>query len=149
MASVIWHARRQILATGEVALFRSNDPAIADGGQRRDFVFVEDCIDHLIWLWEHRGSGDLFNSGTGIARTFDDLAKAVFAVLGHVPRIRYIEMAAQLSGQYQNYTQADMSKLREAGYPKPPTSLEEGVRRTLMAGPLNPTMSQEPESESL
>jgi ADP-L-glycero-D-manno-heptose 6-epimerase len=144
MASVVWHARRQILANGEVALFRSNDPAIPDGDQHRDFVFVEDCIDHLIWLWEHSGSCGLFNSGTGISRTFNDLAKAVFAVIGQEPRIRYVEMTPALGRQYQNYTQADMSKLGETGYSNPPTSLEEGVRRSLMASTSKPLICQEP-----
>jgi ADP-L-glycero-D-manno-heptose 6-epimerase len=131
MASVAWHARRQILETGEVRLFRSNDPAYPDGGQRRDFVFVEDCIDHMLWLWEHPETTGVFNSGTGVARTFQDLARAVFSALEREPRIVYIDMPAELGRQYQNFTQADMSKLRESGYSKPATTLEEGVRRTL------------------
>jgi ADP-L-glycero-D-manno-heptose 6-epimerase len=131
MASVVWHARRQILETGEVRLFRSNDPAYPDGGQLRDFVFVEDCIDHMLWLWGHPAATGVFNSGTGLARTFEDLALAVFAALEREPRIQFIDMPAELGKQYQNYTQADMSKLREAGCLKPATALEEGVRRTL------------------
>jgi ADP-L-glycero-D-manno-heptose 6-epimerase len=131
MASVVWHARKQILETGEVRLFRSNDPAFPDGGQRRDFVFVEDCIDHMLWLREHPGTTGVFNSGTGVARTFQDLALAVFAALDREPRIRFIDMPAELSRQYQNYTQAEMAKLREAGCTTPATTLEEGVRRTL------------------
>ena len=131
MASVVWHARRQILETGSVGLFRSNDPAYRDGGQMRDFVFVEDCIDHLIWLWEHPAVCGIFNSGTGKARTFDDLALAVFAALGREPHIRYIDMPAEVRGQYQNFTQADMTKLRGAGFDLPATSLEDGVRRTI------------------
>lgn len=131
MASVVWHARRQILETGEVRLFKSNDPAYADGGQRRDFVFVEDCVGHMLWLWENPQVSGLFNSGTGTARTFEDLARAVFAALGREPRIRFIDMPPELGAQYQNYTQADMSKLREAGCGLPATTLEEGVRRAL------------------
>lgn len=131
MASVVWHARRQILETGEVRLFKSNDPAYPDGGQLRDFVFVEDCIDNMLWLWEHPEITGVFNSGTGVARTFQDLALAVFAALGREPRIQYIDMPESLSRQYQNYTQADMSKLREAGCSNAATTLEEGVRRTL------------------
>ncbi|MDR3617868.1 MAG: ADP-glyceromanno-heptose 6-epimerase [Paludisphaera borealis] len=131
MASVIWHARRQILETGEVRLFRSNDPTYPDGGQRRDFVFVEDCIDHMLWLWEHPETTGVYNSGTGLARTFQDLVLAVFAALEREPRIQFIDMPAELGKQYQNYTQADMSKFREAGCSKPATTLEEGVRRTL------------------
>ncbi|WP_165244092.1 ADP-glyceromanno-heptose 6-epimerase [Paludisphaera soli] len=134
MASVVWHARRQILETGEVRLFKSNDPAFPDGGQRRDFVFVEDCIDHMLWLWEHPEASGIYNSGTGTSRTFRDLATAVFTALGREPTIRFIDMPPELRGQYQNFTQADMSKLREAGYAKAPTALEDGVRKALAWG---------------
>jgi ADP-L-glycero-D-manno-heptose 6-epimerase len=133
MASVVWRAHGQILDTGEVALFKSNDPAYPDGGQKRDFVFVEDCLDHLLWLAAHPGVRGIFNSGTGTARTFADLARAVFAALGRPPRIRFIDMPAALSAQYQNYTQADISKLRAAGFGKPPTTLEDGVCRSIRA----------------
>lgn len=131
MASVVWHARRQILDTGEVRLFKSNDPAIRDGEQRRDFVFVGDCVDHLIWLWKSSAPNALYNSGTGTPRTFIDLANAVFAALGREPRIRFIDMPPDVAGQYQNFTQADMTRLCEAGYAAPATTLEEGVRQTL------------------
>jgi len=131
MHSVVLQAFRQVLAEGEVRLFRSNDPAYADGGQLRDFVFVEDCLDHMLWLaGEAKGPAraeGLFNSGTGVARSFADLARAVFKALGRESNIRYIDMPASLSAQYQNYTQADMSKLREAGYDRPGTTLEDGV----------------------
>jgi len=131
MASVVWHARRQILETGEVRLFKSNDPAYPDGGQRRDFVFVEDCIDHMLWLWEHPEASGIYNSGTGTSRTFLDLATAVFTALGREPRVRYIDMPPELGRQYQNFTEADMSKLRDAGFARPATTLEEGVRQAL------------------
>jgi len=133
MASVVWHARGQILARGEVGLFKSNETAYPDGGQKRDFVFVEDCIDHLLWLAANPHVRGIFNSGTGTARTFIDLARAVFAALEREPRLRFIDMPPTLSAQYQNYTQADMSKLRAAGYAKDPTTLEEGVRRSILA----------------
>jgi len=131
MASVVWKARREILATGSVSLFKSTHPAYRDGGQKRDFVFVEDCIDHLLWLREHPEVSGLFNSGTGTARTFEDLAGAVFRALDREPRIRLIDMPPEIERQYQNFTQADMSKLRGAGFTKPPTSLEDGVSQTL------------------
>jgi ADP-L-glycero-D-manno-heptose 6-epimerase len=131
MASVVWQAYRQVRSTGEVRLFRSLDPAVRDGEQRRDFVFVEDCIDHMLWLWKHPHGNGLFNSGTGLARTFLDLTHAVFAALCLPPRVRFIDTPAALAGQYQNYTRAEMHKLRDAGYTKPPTPLEEGVRRYL------------------
>jgi ADP-L-glycero-D-manno-heptose 6-epimerase len=131
MASVVYHARRQILETGQVKLFRSNDPAYPDGGQKRDFVFVNDNIDHLLWLWQQPGTGGVFNSGTGQARTFADLVRAVFAALGKDERIEFIDMPASLSAQYQNYTQAEMTKLRSLGYTDPTTTLEEGVKQTV------------------
>jgi ADP-L-glycero-D-manno-heptose 6-epimerase len=131
MASVVYHARKQILETGKVKLFRSNDPAYPDGGQKRDFVFVQDNIDHLLWLWQQRGVGGVFNSGTAQARTFADLARAVFAALGKEPVIEFIDMPASLSAQYQNYTQAEMTKLRALGYTTPATTLEAGVKQTV------------------
>jgi ADP-L-glycero-D-manno-heptose 6-epimerase len=131
MASVVWHAHRQILESGEMRLFKSNDPAYPDGGQRRDFVFVEDCIDHMLWLADHPEVSGIFNSGTGTARTFEDLARAVFAALGREPGIRFIDMPAELSKQYQNFTQAEMTRFREAGYTKPATTIEDGVHRAI------------------
>ncbi len=131
MASVVWHAYRQAREAGEVRLFRSNAPAVADGGQRRDFVFVRDCIDHMLWLWAHPDASGIYNSGTGTARTFLDLAGAVFAALGRGPAVRFIDMPPALTGQYQNFTRADTTKLRAAGYDRPPTALEDGVRATV------------------
>lgn len=133
MASVVWHARRQILETGEVRLFKSNDPAYPDGGQLRDFVFVGDCVEHMLWLWRNPKVAGLFNSGTGTARTFEDLALAVFAALEREPRVEFIDMPSELGSQYQNYTRAEMSKLREAGCDAPATTLEEGVKRALQS----------------
>ncbi len=135
MASVVWHARRQILATGEMKLFRSNDARIVDGEQRRDFVYVGDCLTHLTWLAERPGTAGLFNSGTGTARTFLELTHAVFDALGRDRRIRFIDMPESLTGQYQNYTQATMAKLRDAGFVGTPTPLERGVPATLAAVP--------------
>lgn len=133
MASVVWQAFRQIHEGGEVRLFRSTDPAYPDGGQKRDFVFVEDCVDHMLWAWRTPGACAIYNSGTGQARTFLDLAHAVFAALGLPPAIRFIDMPAELVRQYQNFTQAEMTKIRSAGYDRPATSLEDGVRRTVLA----------------
>ena len=131
MASVVWHARRQVLATGEMKLFKSNDPRIADGEQRRDFVYVGDCLSHVTWLAARAGTAGLFNSGTGTARTFLDLTHAVFDALGRERRIRFIDMPAALSGQYQNYTQAPMAKLRGTGFVGTSTPLAQGVAATL------------------
>jgi ADP-L-glycero-D-manno-heptose 6-epimerase len=131
MSSVVWQAYRQIAESGEVRLFRSNDPAVGDGNQRRDFVFVDDCIDHMLWLWKHPEASGIYNSGTGTARTFADLARSVFAALGREPSIRFIDMPTALAGQYQNFTQADMSKLRAVGCDSVPTTLEHGVLATV------------------
>ncbi|MDY3558280.1 ADP-glyceromanno-heptose 6-epimerase [Gemmata sp. JC673] len=131
MASVVFQTHKQVKATGEMKLFRSTDPAFTDGGQRRDFVFVGDCVNHMLWLWRHAAPGGVYNSGSGAARTFYDLAHAVFVALGLAPRIGFIDMPADLAGKYQNFTQADMSKLRGAGWDAPSTALEDGVRETV------------------
>ena len=133
MASVVWHARRQIDATGEMKLFKSTVPTIADGEQRRDFVFVGDNLDHLTWLASQARLGGLFNSGTGAARTFLDLTHAVFDALGRERKIRFIDMPEPLIAQYQSFTQADTAKLCAAGFSGQPTSIEAGVLQTLQA----------------
>lgn len=131
MASVALQTFLQIRATGGMKLFRSNDPAYPDGGQLRDFVFVEDCVAHLFWLARHDHRGGLYNSGTGNARSFLDLAKSVFSAMGIEPNISFIEMPTDLAKQYQNYTQATTDKLRQAGCNLSPTRLEDGVKRTV------------------
>jgi ADP-L-glycero-D-manno-heptose 6-epimerase len=131
MASVVWQTYRQIQATGQMRLFRSTDSQYPDGGQLRDFVYVEDCVDHLLWLWRHRGANGLYNSGTGQARTFLDLARGVFAALELPPRIEYIPTPSDIARQYQNFTQAEMSKLHATGFHHAPTPLETGISRTI------------------
>jgi ADP-L-glycero-D-manno-heptose 6-epimerase len=131
MASVVFQAWRQVRESGNVKLFRSTVPNMPDGGQLRDFVFAGDCVDHLLWLWRNPAANGLYNSGTGTARTFLDLAKAVFAAFDKPPDIRFIDMPGDLAGRYQSFTQADMTKLRSAGYERAPTSLEDGVRETV------------------
>lgn len=130
MASVVYQTYKQVLATGAMKLFRSTDPRFTDGGQLRDFVFVGDCVNHMLWLWKNGPSG-VYNSGTGAPRSFLDLATAVFAALGLPPRISFIDMPADLARQYQNYTCAEMSKFRAAGGTIPTTDLETGVRATV------------------
>jgi ADP-L-glycero-D-manno-heptose 6-epimerase len=131
MASVVYQTWRQVKATGGMRLFRATDPRFTDGGQLRDFVFVGDCVNHLLWLWKNPAPGGLYNSGTGTPRTFFDLASAVFAALGLPPRISFIDMPADLARQYQNFTRAETSKLRAAGCEIPATVLEVGVRETV------------------
>src|SRR5262245_41533001 len=131
MASVVWHTYRQIMETGGIRLFRSNDPAIADGQQSRDFVLVDDCIDQMLWMWRHRPANGLYNSGTGRARSFFDLASGVFAALGRQPNITFIDMPPDVARQYQNFTQAEMGAIRISGYDRPATMLENGIAHTL------------------
>ena len=129
MASVVWQAYRQIAETGAMKLFRSTDDKYADGGQLRDFVSVDDCVDQLLWHGRRKAGGGLFNCGTGQARSFRDLVLATFGAMGRDPAISYIDMPRDLAKQYQNFTEADTAKLREAGYTKTPTSLEAGVAK--------------------
>lgn len=128
MRSVVHKAHGQILAQDRVELFRSYRPEFPDGGQVRDFVDVRDAVDVVLWLLDHPQVNGLFNCGTGEARSWNDLAAAVFAALGREPRIDYIEMPDHLRGKYQYHTQADLEKLRRAGYDRPFTRLEDGVR---------------------
>ena len=118
------------IASGETAkLFKSHRPDYEDGGQLRDFVFVDDCVSVMLWLYDSPDVKGLFNLGTGVARSFADLAHAVFLALEQVPRIDYIDIPEEIRDRYQYFTQASMERLRNAGYPGQFTSLEEGVRR--------------------
>lgn len=128
MRSVVLKAYEQIKSEGKVRLFKSYDPRYEDGGQLRDFIYVKDAVDITLFFFENPQIKGLFNVGTGKARTFNDLVKAVFASLGLPPVIEYIEMPERLRKQYQYYTEADISKLKRVGYNRPIRSLEEGVR---------------------
>ena len=128
MASVVLHAFRQIRDTGGMKLFRSHNPDYKDGEQLRDFVYVKDVCDVCLFLMEHRKHSGIYNLGSGKARTFLDLARAVFAALGKDERIEFIDTPADIRDKYQYYTEANMAKLKGIGYDKPFTSLEEGVR---------------------
>jgi ADP-L-glycero-D-manno-heptose 6-epimerase len=112
-----------------VQLFRSHHPDYPDGGQLRDFIFVEDCVRVVDWLYRNETVSGLFNVGTGKARSFADLAGAVFAALGREPSIDYVDTPEEIRDKYQYFTQAEMAKLRDAGYAEPFTELEEGVGR--------------------
>jgi len=128
MMSVICKAHKQIGERGRMRLFRSYRPEYPDGGQMRDFVYIKDCVDILWWLLENPTVNGIFNVGTGIARTWNDLARAVFAAMGKPADIEYIEMPEAIRDKYQYLTQAEMDKLRAAGYQAPFTSLEDAVR---------------------
>jgi ADP-L-glycero-D-manno-heptose 6-epimerase len=128
MASVVYHKWRQIAAGEPATLFRSDRPDIRDGEQKRDFVHVADCVEAILWLLDNPHVSGLFNIGTGRARSFLDLTRAIYAALGRAPEVRFIDMPEDLRGKYQSFTEARMDRLREAGYPGQATPLEEGVR---------------------
>ncbi len=128
MQSVVSHVFPVARRAETAKLFQSHNPAYEDGGQMRDFICVEDCVAVMMWLLDNQQVSGLFNCGTGQARPFKDLAAAVYAALGQEPRIEYVPTPEHLRDKYQYFTQADMTKLREAGYDAPFTSLEEGVR---------------------
>ena len=112
---------------GSVRLFRSHHPEYEDGGQLRDFVYVDDCVRVLEWLMQKGDVNGLFNLGTGKARRFSDLARAVFAALDREPRIEYVDTPLEIRDKYQYFTQAEVDKLRKAGFAEPFTELEDGV----------------------
>ena len=128
MASVIFHAWHQIGDTGKLKLFKSHRPDYADGGQKRDFIYVKDVLQ-MVWdVYNHKAPSGLYNIGTGEARTFESLGKATFAALEKPPVIDYIDMPEDLREKYQYFTEADMTKWKSAGLPLPATSLEDGVK---------------------
>lgn len=127
MASVIFHAYNQIRDTGQMKLFRSHHPDFKDGEQMRDFVYVKDVIDVCLFLMYHRRNSGIYNLGSGIARTFLDLANNTFAALDLEAQINFVDTPADIRDKYQYFTQANMAKLRSIGYDKPFHTLEEGI----------------------
>ena len=108
-------------------LFKSHHPDYEDGGQLRDFIWVDDCVNVVMWLLENPGVSGLFNCGTGKARSFHDLVKAVYSAMGKEAYINFVPTPEEIRDKYQYFTEADMSKLAAAGYDKPFASLEDGV----------------------
>jgi ADP-L-glycero-D-manno-heptose 6-epimerase len=128
MRSLVLTAHPQILETGTIRLFKSTDPQYPDGGQRRDFIYVKDCCDAVLWLLENPQINGVYNVGTGASRTWNDLAHALFAAMDLPSQIEYIDMPPSLVPGYQNFTEATMTRLHHAGWTGAQTSLEEGVR---------------------
>ena len=128
MASVIFHAYKQIGATGKMKLFQSHDPNYKDGEQQRDFIYVKDLVNVCLWMKANQPENGLYNLGTGIARTFYDLASSTFRALNKEPNIEFIPTPEDIRDKYQYFTEADMSKLRAAGYEEPFHSIEEGIQ---------------------
>jgi len=113
--------------TGKVKLFRSHNPDFKDGEQLRDFVYVKDVVDVILFLMKDQPASGLYNLGTGKARTFLDLANSTFRALDLKPNILFIDTPEDIRDKYQYFTEANMAKLRGAGYDRPFTSLEDGV----------------------
>jgi len=120
---------KQIQETGSIKLFKSVVPQLGDGDQKRDFIHVDDCARVMLWFYQHPELSGLFNTGTGQARSFNDLAHAVFKAMEQTPNIIYVDMPETLRTQYQSFTQANMEQLSRCGYSKPFLSLEKGVER--------------------
>lgn len=127
MASVIMHAHKQILETDKLRLFRSHKKAYADGEQKRDFIYVKDILAVILFLMKEKEVGDIFNLGTGQARSFNDLAKAIFSSMGKAVKIEYFDTPKDIRNSYQYFTQAEMKKLRRLGYKSSFSSLEAGI----------------------
>ncbi len=128
MRSFIVKAFEQINAEGTVRLFKSHEPDYADGEQVRDFVYIKDAVDMTLYFFDNPQLSGLYNIGTGEARTWNDLVAAVFVAMRKKPNIKYIDMPDSIRNQYQYFTQADISKLRTAGYDKQTTPLEDAIK---------------------
>lgn len=127
-ASVAMKAYHQILKDGSLKLFKSDRAEYKDGEQKRDFIYVKDICSWILELMEKTPASDIYNMGTGQARSWVDLAHAVFAALDRPPKIEFIDMPKELKGQYQYFTEARMDKWTSRGLSKPKFSLEDGVR---------------------
>jgi len=128
MASVIFHAVKQINETGGMKLFRSHNPEYKDGEQLRDFVYVKDVVEVLTFMMREKKENGLYNLGSGKARSFKALVNATFKALGKESAISYIDTPEDIRDKYQYFTQANMNKLILAGYSKSFTDLESGVK---------------------
>lgn len=127
-SSVLYRIFPHARAGRPVHLFKSYNPKYADGGQLRDFIYVKDCVAVILWLLENPDVSGLFNVGTGKARSFADMAAALFTAVGKPLQIHYDEMPNELRDKYQYFTEAKMDRLRAAGFTQPMHSLEEGVK---------------------
>jgi ADP-L-glycero-D-manno-heptose 6-epimerase len=127
MSSVVTKAFPDAARGRPVQLFRSHHPDYADGGQMRDFVYVKDCVDVMIWLMNHREVSGLFNLGTGKAQTWVELMGALYAAVDKEMRVRWVDTPEEIRDRYQYFTQAEMGRLRNVGYDRPFLPVEQGV----------------------
>lgn len=132
MRSLVCKSYAEALKTGVIHLFKSYRPEYRDGEQKRDFLYVKDAVAMTLYLAANPAANGIFNIGSGAARTWNDLARAVFAALGREPHIEYIDMPEAIRDKYQYFTQANIGKLRAAGYDRPITPLEDAVRDYVM-----------------
>ena len=127
MRSFVLKGFEQITATGKVKLFKSCNPEYEDGEYVRDFIYVKDAVAMTLFFLDNRQISGLFNIGTGQARSWNDMVKALFAALGRGPKVEYVDMPDSIRCQYQYFTEARMDKLHRAGYDRAPLPLEEAV----------------------
>jgi len=127
MRSVVHKAFEQVRDTGKVKLFKSLNPKYKDGEQMRDFVYVKDAVDMTLHFLEHKDKNGIFNVGSGKARTWIDLVTALFNAVGKPVNIEFIDLPENLREKYQYFTEANLKKIKSAGYSKPITSLEDGI----------------------
>ncbi len=127
MASVIFHTFNQIIESGEMKLFHSHNPDFKDGEQLRDFIYVKDLCEILLFMMKQKKDNGIYNLGTGKARSFNDLASATFKALDKTPKISFIDTPEDIREKYQYFTEANMQKLRSIGYTNSFTTLEDGV----------------------
>jgi ADP-L-glycero-D-manno-heptose 6-epimerase len=127
MCSVVGKAYQRVAGEGKISLFKSYRKDYKNGEQKRDFIYVKDAVDIVLYFLGRREINGIFNVGTGKASAWNDLAKDLFAAVGKQPKIEYIEMPADLEKRYQYFTQANITKLIKNGYAKPFTPLKEAV----------------------
>ena len=127
MQSVVKHSLDQYNKTGIVKLFKSYNDKFKNGQQTRDFIYIDDCISLINWFLENKNISGIFNCGTGIERSFEDLVTSMFKAINMPPKIKYIEMPENIKHQYQYYTKANMTKVMDKGYKIKELTLEEGV----------------------
>ena len=147
MRSVVLKSFAQVKETGAIRLFKSYRPDYGDGEQKRDFLYVKDAVQMTLYLAANRAANGIFNIGSGVAHTWNELARAVFAALGREPRIEYIEMPEAIRDKYQYFTRADIRKLRACGYAASITPLDAAVH-DYVAQYLGPGKSLGEETES-
>lgn len=127
MRSLVSKGFEQIKESGKIKLFKSYSEKYGDGEQKRDFIYIKDAVDMTLFFWQNKVVNGIYNIGTGQANTFNDLVKPIFTAMDVEENIEYVEMPEQLRTRYQDFTQADMTKLRKAGYNKESTPITEAV----------------------